>query len=645
MINRIITLLVLLSLPLAVLASDNFDLWYDDDEFSLNAFTNTSTFKEITDNMPASLDDEEFDLFSLETEAFSNDAPGAQIDNSNQNYSAPINIQQIQSYSLPTNYNFYNQFYFLPMAVYNPESYFIQNNSNNIFIQPYAPQTNFYHHDLSNDQSGQMPTSNTQVYESIVTKNISQPSTAEPPAVEYTFVNSWDSEPNFPDSILKRGVDNADNQNFKKRKLDNDDDELAEHLRKIITERQNLNTAVINIGEVATRFPYDEFCENFPYELTLCQKKALQEIDDDFRSGKPMNRVLVGSVGFGKTEVALRSAFKVVAADQQVVVIAPTKLLVDQHFNTFTKRFKGTQFSVVRVPSQYKNNKFLNQVRNGTADIIIGAHGAFSDQITYRNIGLIIIDEEQKFSVKQKEILHKSFNNAHVLWMSATPIPRTMKLMQRQLMTSSRLTTPPTGRLSVISDIIEFSEADLRPIIDRELARGGQVFVVIPNIKNIKNQMDILVKMYPNVSIDIAHGEMKNEDINNALKKFRTHNTDILVATTIVEVGMDIPNANTMIIYHPVRLGIASLSQLRGRVGRSDKQAYCYIATIPGASIPEKTMARVRAFIKHGELGGDYQLSEEDSLVRGAGSLFKNRQKGRGKWDRINYAIDPADNN
>jgi RecG-like helicase len=404
---------------------------------------------------------------------------------------------------------------------------------------------------------------------------------------------------------------------------------VSKQLKEVIKGRSSQSTDVINVNELA----FENFNNDFPYNLTTCQSRAMQEIQADFLSGKPMSRVLVGSVGYGKTEIALRTTFLIAQSKKQIVIIAPTKTLAHQHFDTFSKRFLPTGLKVVLVPPGRKGKKFLNDLEDGTADIIIGTHAALSDKIIYKNIGYIIIDEEQKFSVKQKAMLQAKFNNAHVLWMTATPIPRTMKLIKKKLMTMSQLITPPRGRLPVISGMINFSNQDLRMVIDPELNRGGQVFITIPHISDIDENLNKVKALYPNISVAFAHGKMPKNQLDIVLKRFRDGDIKILLATTILEVGIDVPNANTIIIFNPTQLGIATLSQLRGRVGRSDKQAYCYIAKDPEDEIKNgATLGRWQEFISNNQLGDDYKLSELDEQRRGAGVLFGNHQTGKGQW-------------
>lgn len=403
------------------------------------------------------------------------------------------------------------------------------------------------------------------------------------------------------------------------------DGELEEHLRKIVGDRKHLSCMPIVIDEEKL----NEFGNKFPFLLTACQAQAIEDIAKDFRSFQPMSRVLIGSLGFGKTEVALRTAFMVAASGKQVVVVAPTKELAKQHFETFNKRLGVTNLEVRLLPSGYKKRELLESIENGFAKVIIGTAAVLSKNITYKNVAYIIYDEEHRFGVEQKERLHKLFINAHILWMTATPIPRTLKLIHEGLMMASYLKTAPEGRLAPISKQIVFCENELRPVIDFEMARGGQVFVVAPKISDIPIIVAEINKIYPEEYIICAHGKMYPAEIEDALRKFRSAEKKILIATTIIENGIDIPNANTMIMFHPISFGTSTLCQLRGRIGRAHKQAYCYIAIDPYRSgINCDTQRRFNEFLANSHLGSDIELAQGDLMRRGGGSVFCAQQTG-----------------
>lgn len=410
---------------------------------------------------------------------------------------------------------------------------------------------------------------------------------------------------------------------------------LQTHLKDVLLDRSFLQGKVILTQEQED----ENFCSKFSFSLTPCQENAINEINQEFMSGKPMNRVLVGSVGFGKTEVAIRTAYKVAKSGHQVVILAPLETLAEQHYKTFSKRFEGTGIEIVHLKSGYKRKGMLSDISSGKAKIIIGTHAVFSDAIKYKDIGYIIIDEEHKLGVKQKEKLRQHFTNAHVLWMSATLIPRTLELVNKNLMSASHLTTPPSGRLSIISNFMNFVEDEIRPVIDFELNRQGQVYIIVPKVSDIQGTLDLIQQLYPNRKVAMVHGEMSKKEISFTLDQFKSQQVDILIATTVIEVGIDVPNANTMIICNPKCFGMAQLSQLRGRVGRSPIQAYCYIGLDPNDTIDNpNTLARLSAFIENSNLGDDMKLAELDLQFRGAGDLTSDRQKGQGNdWKSFNF--------
>jgi RecG-like helicase len=402
---------------------------------------------------------------------------------------------------------------------------------------------------------------------------------------------------------------------------------LETHLKDVLLDRSSLQGKLIQTQEQE----YNDFCSKFSFSLTSCQENAIGEINQEFISGKPMNRVLVGSVGFGKTEVAIRTAYKVAKSGHQVVILAPLRTLAEQHYKTFSERFEGTGINVAYIPSGYKQKGMLNDISSGKAQIIIGTHSVFSEAIKYKDIGYIIIDEEHKLGVKQKEKLRQHFTNAHVLWMSATLIPRTLELVNKGLMSSSHLTTPPVGRLAIVSNFMNFVEDEIRPIIDFELNRQGQVYIIVPKVSDIRETLDLIQQLYADRKVAMVHGEMSKNDISSNLEDFKTQKIDILIATTVIEVGIDVPNANTMIICNPKCFGMAQLSQLRGRVGRSPVQAYCYVGLNPDDEIDNpSTLVRLNAFVENSNLGDDMKLAELDLQFRGAGDLTSDRQKGQG---------------
>jgi RecG-like helicase len=444
------------------------------------------------------------------------------------------------------------------------------------------------------------------------------------------FLNNFTLTPEF-EKILQSSNFNTLAHRNKRRKPSAT--ELTTHLIEFFNNRNNRQAKIIQTPEEQ----YQDFCSKFPHSLTTCQENAIAEIKQDFESGTPMYRALVGSVGYGKTEIAIRTAYQVAKAGHQVVILAPLRTLAEQHFKTFQQRFKDTNIKVAHIPSGYKGKQILKQIESGDIKVIIGTHAVFSEKIKYNDIGYVIIDEEHKLGVQQKEALRKNFKDAHVLWMSATLIPRSLALVNEGFMKASYLRTPPSGRLDIITQKIDFVEEEVKQAIDIELNRRGQVFVIVPKIENIQDKLTKLRSFYPEHDIKEVHGAMNKKDIDQRLEDFKNKEFDILIATTIIEVGIDIPNANTMIICDPSPLGMAQLAQLRGRVGRSPVQAYCYVAFDPDNPIEnENTLARIEAFVQYSKLGDDMKLAEMDLEQRGAGDLTSDRQKGcGGGWKHI----------
>lgn len=476
---------------------------------------------------------------------------------------------------------------------------------------------------------------------------------AEIPQESFDFLNNTAPE-TYPTMLEKRHRDAALNDiyfdengsvfgkfNFtlqaqpplKKYKREAKDEKLEQHLSQILLDRGSLVGKVVATNEEL----FIDFCRKCPFELSSSQKEALSLIDKEFESGRPLSFILVGSVGFGKTEVAIRAAFKV-ALNHQVVFIAPTTTLAEQHFETLNNRFAGTGLEVVKIPKGYKSKPMLKKIESGEAKIIVGTQAVFGKNLKYKSIGLIIIDEEHRFGVQQKEKLRENFKDAHVLWMSATPIPRTLALMEEGLMKGYTMTTAPLGRQAVITQNMDFSEEDFKKVLAVELARGGQTFVVVPKIKSIEAVKAHLEKFFPELSIAFVHGQLAEKDKALALNDFKDGKTHILIATTLIEVGIDIPNANTMIIVDPHRLGMATLSQLRGRVGRNSTQAYCYLVTALETKPCEnlETIQRLQAFVQNSALGDDIELARKDKEIRGAGELTSKEQKGHreSSWKR-----------
>ena len=374
----------------------------------------------------------------------------------------------------------------------------------------------------------------------------------------------------------------------------------------------------------------NEFENDFPFEETNDQKKSFISIRHDLSLVKPMNRVLCGDVGFGKTEVAMKSSFISVMSGKQVIVISPSTILCDQHFNSFIDRFRN--FPVVikkltRHSGLKKKKQIIEDFNKNKIDILISTHMAFNNDINYKNIGLLVVDEEHKFGIRQKNFIKNKQSNVHTLYLSATPIPRTMNLVYSGLKDFSFLQTPPSNRLSVKSFLKIQTSQLLKEALSRELLRGGQCFIVQNDIKKMESLVNEINSILPNFKVSIVHGKLNKIEITKVMNNFKSGEIDGLVCTTIVEMGLDIPNANTIVIIDSHNFGLSQLHQLRGRVGRSHVQGYCYYL-IPTLEIPKISRSRLDSIIRHSKLGEGFLIAEEDLEIRGGGEMLGDKQSG-----------------
>jgi len=355
-----------------------------------------------------------------------------------------------------------------------------------------------------------------------------------------------------------------------------------------------------------------DFERRFPFKETPDQQSAITQVKQDMESDSPMDRLLCGDVGFGKTEVAIRAAFKAVMDQKQVAVLVPTTILAEQHFYNFSNQQKSIVEGII----------------NGSVDIVIGTHRLLSKDVAFRSLGLIIVDEEQRFGVRAKERMKHFRVLADVLTMTATPIPRTLYMALSGAKDMSVISTPPQNRIPVLTEVLPYREAVIRTAIERELTRQGQVFFLHNRVEDIETITLKIQKMAPNARVAFAHGQMSPRLLEEIMLKFLKYEIDILVCTTIIESGIDIPNANTLIINRADRFGLADLHQLRGRVGRSADQAYAYFLTPPQRVISHKSRTRLQALEKYSELGAGFQIAFEDLQIRGAGNLLGEQQSG-----------------
>ncbi len=377
---------------------------------------------------------------------------------------------------------------------------------------------------------------------------------------------------------------------------------------------------------------YDIFCRGFQFILTGDQAKVIDQVLDDMGSSRKMDRLVCGDVGFGKTEVALRAAFSSVMNGNQVVLMVPTTLLAQQHYETFQERFTDWPVNIEllsRTQTLKKRDEIFETLRLGQTDIVIGTHAVLSERISYPKLGLVIVDEEHRFGVKDKERLKKIRYDVDYLAMTATPIPRTLNMAIGELKDISMIATPPESRLPIRTYISRWDRNLIKEAFQREINRGGQILFVHNKIADIENISEELKNIFPDLSIEIAHGQMKEKRLEQIMMRFYNNKFSVLLATTIIESGLDIPNANTIIINHANRFGLAQLHQLRGRVGRSERQSYAYLLTPPKNQITEDGLKRLEAIEAIEDLGVGFILAMHDLEIRGAGEILGDEQSGQ----------------
>ena len=404
--------------------------------------------------------------------------------------------------------------------------------------------------------------------------------------------------------------------------------EMAEKLIRVAAERALRRAPVMDPPEGM----WDAFSARFPYSETDDQLNAIGDVVDDLTSGSPMDRLVCGDVGFGKTEVAMRAAFVAAMSGAQVAIVAPTTLLARQHYKSFAERFRGFPIEV-RQLSRFVSKKDADATRDGmslgTIDIVIGTHALLAKNIRFKNLGLLVIDEEQHFGVTHKERLKQMRSDIHVLTLTATPIPRTLQLSLTGVRDLSIIGTPPVDRLAIRTYVSEFDKITIREGLLREHYRGGQSFYVVPRISDIGEIEDFLKEHVPEVSYIVANGQMAAGELDDRMNAFYDGKYDVLLATTIVESGLDIPTANTMIVHRADMFGLAQLYQIRGRVGRSKTRAYAYLTTKPRAKLTTMAEKRLRVLGSLDTLGAGFTLASQDLDIRGAGNLLGEEQSGQ----------------
>ncbi|HGS2553379.1 TPA: transcription-repair coupling factor [Streptococcus pneumoniae] len=412
-----------------------------------------------------------------------------------------------------------------------------------------------------------------------------------------------------------------------KQKVKNQVEDIADDLIKLYSERSQLKGFAFSADDD----DQDAFDDAFPYVETDDQLRSIEEIKRDMQASQPMDRLLVGDVGFGKTEVAMRAAFKAINDHKQVVILVPTTVLAQQHYTNFKERFQN--FAVnIDVLSRFRSKKeqtaTLEKLKNGQVDILIGTHRVLSKDVVFADLGLMIIDEEQRFGVKHKETLKELKKQVDVLTLTATPIPRTLHMSMLGIRDLSVIETPPTNRYPVQTYVLEKNDSVIRDAVLREMERGGQVYYLYNKVDTIVQKVSELQELIPEASIGYVHGRMSEVQLENTLLDFIEGQYDILVTTTIIETGVDIPNANTLFIENADHMGLSTLYQLRGRVGRSNRIAYAYLMYRPEKSISEVSEKRLEAIKGFTELGSGFKIAMRDLSIRGAGNLLGKSQSG-----------------
>jgi transcription-repair coupling factor (superfamily II helicase) len=375
----------------------------------------------------------------------------------------------------------------------------------------------------------------------------------------------------------------------------------------------------------------EEFEAAFEYEETPDQLSAIEAVKQDLESTRPMDRLVCGDVGYGKTEVAIRAAFKVIMAGKQVMLLTPTTILSLQHFNTFKQRYENFPIKLAfvsrfRSPAEIKND--LKDFSEGKIDMLIGTHAILSSKVKPKNLGLLIIDEEQKFGVTHKEAIKKFKQLVDVLTLTATPIPRTLHMALTGIRELSIISTPPKNRQSVETYVLEEDDTLITEAILKELERGGQVFYLYNRVESIEEEANFVRSLVPKAAIGILHGQLTEEEIEETLVDFYNRKYDILVTTTIIESGIDMPNVNTLIVKRADMFGLSQLYQIRGRVGRSDKKAYAYMFYPSKNLITEQAEKRLNTIFEYQELGAGFKVAMRDLEIRGAGNLLGREQSG-----------------
>lgn len=444
------------------------------------------------------------------------------------------------------------------------------------------------------------------------------------PVEQFNLVRKYSSSEGKVPKINKLGSSQWQKAKAKAR---NKVDDIADKLIEIYAARMN---------QTGYAFPVDnemqlEFENAFGYELTEDQVRSVKEIKEDMEKPQPMDRLLCGDVGFGKTEVALRAVFKAILGNKQVAFLCPTTILSMQHYKTMLNRFENFPVKVAllnRFTSTKQKNQILKDLKEGNIDLLVGTHRILSKDVEFKDIGLLCIDEEQRFGVKQKEKIKEYRKTIDVLTLSATPIPRTLQMSLMGIRGLSQIETPPKNRQPVQTYVIEKNDVLIKQIIERELARDGQVFYLHNRTSNIANTADKIGRMIPGAKVVVGHGKMDKNEIEDVMMRFVNKEYNVLICTTIIETGIDIPNANTIIVENADKFGLSQLYQIKGRVGRSNRGAYAYLLYNPSKVLTEEAGKRLKAIKEFTELGSGYKIAMRDLAIRGAGDILGGTQSG-----------------
>jgi transcription-repair coupling factor (superfamily II helicase) len=411
--------------------------------------------------------------------------------------------------------------------------------------------------------------------------------------------------------------------------------QMADELLRLYAERQAQEGDALGDADAE----YRAFEATFPFDETPDQSRAIEDVNKDLETTRPMDRLVCGDVGFGKTEVAMRATFRVAMAGKQVALLCPTTVLAQQHFRTFEARMQGYPIEI-RAMSRFQSKKdqdeTLGMLKDGKCDVVVGTHRLLSKDVHFKNLGLLVVDEEQRFGVVHKERIKQLKTQVDVLTLTATPIPRTLQMAVSGLRDLSLITTPPVDRRAVRTIVTRWDDQVVREAITRELSRGGQVFYVYNRIEGLYDRAQRVQELVPNARIAVAHGQMaksaketaKPSNLEQTMLDFVEGRYDVLVATAIVESGLDIPRANTIVIDRADLFGLGQLYQLRGRVGRSKERAYCYLVVPPPNAMTDEARSRIEALERHTELGSGFKIASLDLELRGAGDLLGAEQSG-----------------